>query len=110
MIALITAVFVWISGWMESFFKLFFINWINKLAGMFLAVVAGILILSLFIIVATLVPLNKPILSKARLQRSAFAHVVFTIEQHTPLRQLVIKNFDRLKDRVIEGSTENRQP
>jgi len=77
---------------------------------MFLAVVAGILILSFLMIVAALVPRNKPILSKAMLQRSAFAHVVFTIEQHTPLRRLVLKNFDRIKDRVTEGSTENREP
>lgn len=110
MIALITAVFVWISGWVEGFFKLVFLNWVNKLAGMFLAVVAGILILSLLMIVATLVPQNKPILSKARLQNSAFAHVVFTIEQHTPLRRLVLKNFDRIKEPVTEGSIENREP
>lgn len=109
-IALITAFFVWISEWIERFFKLIFLNWVNKLAGMFLAVVVGVLMLSLLMIVATLVPQNKPMLSKAKLQNSAFAYVVFTIEQHTPWRLLVLKNFDQIKERVTEGSTENRKP
>lgn len=107
---MITAIFIWISGWIERIFKLMFLNWLNKLAGMFLAVIVGFLILSLLIIVAIHVPQNKPMLSKAKLQNSAFARAVFTIERHTPLRLLILKNFEQIKDRVTEGSTENNSP
>jgi len=110
MIALITAVFVWIAGWIERLFKLVFLDWVNKLAGMFLAVVAGIFIMSLLIIIVTVIPPNKPILSKVILQRSVFAQVVLTIEQYTPIDELLLKNFDRLKDRITVSSTENKEP
>lgn len=109
-IAMITTIFVWISGWIERIFKLMFLNWLNKLAGMFLAVIVGFLILYLLIIVAIHVPQNKPLLSKAKLQNSAFARAVFTIERHTPLRLLILKNFEQIKDRVTEGSTDSNSP
>ncbi len=100
-IALVTSVFIWISGWMERFFKLVFLNWINQLAGMFLAMMIGVVLLSFFIIVATLVPRDKPFVTKQRLENSVFAEVVFTIEKHTSIRQLVLKNFEQMKTKML---------
>lgn len=100
-IALITAVFIWISGWMERIFKLVFINWINRLVGLFLAMIVGVVLLSFLIIVVTLVPRDKPFITKERLETSVFAEVVFSIEKHTSMRQLVLKNFEQIKTSVL---------
>lgn len=100
-IALITSFFILISGWIERFFKLVFLNWINQLAGMFLAMIFGVVLLSFFIIVVTLVPRDKPFITKQRFENSAFAEVVFTIEKYTSIRQLVLKNFEQMKTRIL---------
>lgn len=108
-IALITALFIWISGWMERFFKLVFLNWVNKLAGMFLAMMAGIIVLSILIVVGTHVPRDTPLISRNRLQNSVISQLVFSVEQHTPLRRLVLKNFDQIKERVADTSPNQQE-
>ncbi len=100
-IVMITSVFILISGWIERFFKLIFLNWINKLVGMFLAMVVGVVLLSFFIIIITLVPRDKPFITKQRLENSVFAELVFAIEKHTSIRELVLKNFEQMKSKVL---------
>lgn len=101
-ITLITSVFIWVSGWMERFFKLVFLNWINRLAGMFLAMKVGFVLLSFFIIFTTLVPPDNPFITKQRLENSVFAEMVLTIEKHTSINQLVLKNFEQMKTRMLD--------
>ncbi|MCX7744941.1 MAG: CvpA family protein [Flavobacteriales bacterium] len=100
-IVLITAFFIWISGWIERFFKLVFLNWMNKLAGMFLAMIVGFLVLSFVIIIITIVPRDKPIITKKSLSNSVFAEAIFAIEKHTSMQRLIMKNFVQIKDDVL---------